>query len=316
MDSQERRNPEKGIAMFLLRSFLKLLYLLTFIAILTFPTSASATVDQPDWDGSAVIVDARVPTEEGNFAPESPATGPNDTTQYEYRFACTEGDSLIFDACADIMPSCASGADSPNGEPGTAIYWYYSDTTFKPPVWTYYSGPECVYGEKPRDLLAEIAAQIASEFQRTPVAAATIGSQPGPHTLRGKETNVYAEATTQTFNITMLGQQVTITATPVAYTWNYGDGTAWGPTPVHGAALHKDRIGEQTQSSHVYTETGRLSINLTTHFNGSYTVNGGPELPIPGQGNIASPALGLTVWRAETNLYADNCFQNPQGVGC
>ncbi|MDD0858108.1 hypothetical protein NHF46_10610 [Arthrobacter alpinus] len=84
----------------------------------------------------------------------------------------------------------------------------------------------------------------------------------------------------------MIGQKVTITATPAAYTWNYGDGTIWGPTPIHGAPLNKDRIGEQTQTSHVYTETGRLAIGLTTHFNGTYTVNGGPELPIPGQGNI------------------------------
>ncbi|MDJ0315725.1 hypothetical protein [Arthrobacter antibioticus] len=173
-----------------------------------------------------------------------------------------------------------------------------------------------MYGEKPRDILAEIAAQIAHEFQRTPVAGATIGSQPGPHTLRGKETNVYAEASTQTFAITLLGQQVTITATPVAYTWDYGDGEVWGPTPVHGAPLHVDRIGEQTQTSHVYTESGKISIGLTTHFDGSYTVNDGPVLPIPGQGNILSSPLGLIVWRAETNLYADNCFQNPQGIGC
>lgn len=239
-----------------------------------------------------------------------------DHFDYEARLACTDGDSTIFPACAAVMPACSAGDGDADGNPGTAVYWYRSERGKSPAVWYYYSGPECVYGEKPRALLAEIAAQIASEFQRTPVAGATIGSQPGPHTLRGKETNVYAEASTQTFNITLLGQQVTITATPVAYTWDYGDGTVWGPTPVHGAPLHKERIGEQTQTSHIYTETGRLSINLTTHFDGSYTVNGGPSLPIPGQGNIASPTLGLTVWRAETNLYADNCFQNPQGVGC
>ncbi len=214
------------------------------------------------------------------------------------------------------MPSCSTGADSPDGKPGTAIYWYYADTTFSPPQWTYLSGPECVYGEKPRDILAEIAAAIAHEFQRMPVVGATIGSQPGPHTLRGEETNVYANAVTQTFNLTMLGQQVTITATPVAYTWDYGDGTTWGPTPHHGAPLHEDRIGEQTQTSHIYTATGRLSMSVVTHFDGTYSVNGGPNLPIPGQGNIPSAPLGLTVWRAETRLYADNCFENPNGVGC
>ncbi|MHA7175841.1 PKD domain-containing protein [Arthrobacter sp. Sr24] len=183
-------------------------------------------------------------------------------------------------------------------------------------TWAFHSGPVCIYDEQPRDLLAEIAGQIATEFQRTPVAAAEFGSQPGPHTLRGKETNVWATASTQIFNLTMLGQSVTITATPVAYTWNYGDGTLWGPTPIHGALLHQDRVGEQTQTSHIYTETGRLTISVTTHFDGSYSVNGGPELPIPGQGNIPSPAQPLTVWRAETHLYADDCFANPNGIGC
>lgn len=272
---------------------------------------------RPDWVDSGIdtVAVIPIPGSDNQYVPD-PSTGTEDPYIYEPRSACTDGDSNIFPACAAVMPSCAAGTGSTDGTPGNAIYWYRAVKTAVPPVWTYYSGPECVYGEKPRDLLAEIASQIASEFQRTPVAGATIGSQPGPHTLRGKETNVFAEATIQTFNITLLGQQVTITATPVAYTWDYGDGTVWGPTPVHGAPLHKERIGEQTQTSHIYTETGRLAINLTTHFDGSYTVNGGPSLPIPGQGNIASPALGLTVWRAETNLYADNCFQNPQGVGC
>ncbi|WP_269939645.1 PKD domain-containing protein [Arthrobacter sp. HY1533] len=279
-------------------------------------TVATAKVDLPNWDDSEITVDAREAVGDGTFSPETPSTGPGDPRKYEFRLACTQGDIVIFEACRDVMPACASGANSPDGKPGTAIYWYYSDPAFSPPVWTFLSGPECVFGEKPRDVLAEIAGQIAHEFQRTPIAAAKIGSQPGPHTLRGKETNVWADAATQTFNLTMIGQKVTITATPVAYTWDYGDGTSWGPTPIHGAPLHEDRIGEQTQTSHVYVATGRLAINLTTHFNGTYTVNGGPELPISGQGNIPSPALPLTVWRAETHLYADNCFQNPRGVGC
>ena len=290
--------------------------LLCLVGMIYGPIVATADVDIVDWDKSNVIVDDREATDGGNFSPKPPSTGSSDKTQYEYRFACTDGDVQIFAKCSEIMPDCSIGANSPNGKPGTAIYWYYADDAFTPPVWTYFSGPVCVFGEKPRDLLAEIAGQIAHEFQRLPIAAAEFGSQPGPHTLRGKETNVWANASAQTFNLTMIGQKVTITATPVAYTWSYGDGTIWGPTPIHGAPLNKDRIGEQTQTSHVYSETGRLTIGLITHFNGTYTVNGGPELPIPGQGNIPSASQPLTVWRAETNLYADDCIVTPHGIGC
>lgn len=206
--------------------------------------------------------------------------------------------------------------DAWNAVPGTVNSFAPAIVAAPDDPYVYESRYACTDGDC--SVFAECAVNIPACVASvgSPVAAAEIGSQLGPHTLRGKDTNVWTTATTQTFNITMLDQQVTITATPVAYTWNYGDGNVWGHTPVHGATLHQNRIGEQTQSSHVYIETGRLAINLTTHFNGSYTVNGGPQLPITGQGNIASAPLPITVWRAETNLYADNCFQNPEGIGC
>ncbi len=274
---------------------------------------ALGEIDIPNWDDSDLVTEGWNPSGGGDYLEQTPSAGPADPFLYEARVACTSGDSAVFPECAAVMPECGGGD---GGEPGTVVYWYSTLKNAAQKVWAFHSGPVCIFGEKPRDLLAEIASQIAHEFQRTPIAAAEFGSQPGPHTLRGKETNVWAAAKTQTFNLSMLGQNVTITATPAGYTWDYGDGTTWGPTPIHGAPLHADRIGEQTQTSHVYTETGRLTIGLTTHFNGSYSVNGGPELPIPGQGNIASPALPLTVWRAETHLYADDCIVNPHGVGC
>ena len=287
--------------------------ILTLLISSIHTTASADDLVQSDWDDRGVQTDVWQPSPDGEYFDQAPSTGPEDPYIYEAKVACTSGDSIIFPECASVMPPCAAEQD---GVESTAVYWYHALRNATPPVWVFDSGPVCVTGPSPRALLAEIAGQIAHEFQRTPVVAAEFGSQPGPHTLRGKETNVWATATTQTFNLTMLGQNVTITATPVAYTWNYGDGTIWGPTPIHGAPLHQDRIGEQTQTSHIYTETGRLTIGVTTHFDGTYTVNGGPELPIPGQGNIPSPAQPLTVWRAETHLYADDCIVNPNGIGC
>ncbi|WP_258068865.1 hypothetical protein [Arthrobacter sp. N199823] len=288
--------------------------LLPLIVVQALSVVPLADIEIPKWNDASVVVGGNDESGNQGTSDDQPSTGPDDKYIYQSRVACTEGDQAIFPTCATVMPECLAGGE--DGKPGTAIYWYASLKGAASPVWVFHSGPVCVFGEKPRDLLAEIAGQIASEFQRLPIAAAEFGSQPGPHTLRGKETNVWANASTQTFNLTMIGQKVTITATPVAYTWSYGDGTIWGPTPIHGAPLNKDRIGEQTQTSHVYTETGRLTIGLITHFNGTYTVNGGPELPIPGQGNIPSASQPLTVWRAETNLYADDCIVNPNGIGC
>lgn len=300
-----------------LRTVLAVLLCCGWISAADISRAAGQPDFEGDWRGNGVDTGAWVSVPgTGNEHTKTPSTGAQDKYVYEARLACADGDVTIFPACSVVMPACSVGEGRADGKPGTAIYWYRANSKEQVLEWFYFSGPECVFGEKPRDLLAEIAGQIAREFQRTPIVPAEFGSQPGPHTLRGKETNVWANANTQTFNLTMIGQKVTITATPAAYTWNYGDGTIWGPTPIHGAPLNKDRIGEQTQTSHVYTETGRLAIGLTTHFNGTYTVNGGPELPIPGQGNIPSASQPLTVWRAETNLYADDCIVNPNGIGC
>lgn len=289
------------------------------VLLLAVPGAIPTAVDIPIWKETELVSKgwAPIPGSDSQYG-ESPASGPEDPFIYEAKVACTSGDSVTFPECAAVVPPCSASneATKDDGQESTAVYWYKSLRNSSPPNWTFDSGPVCVQGAKPRDILAEIAAQIGYEFQHTPIAAATIGSQPGPHTLRGKDTNVYATATTQNFDITLLEQQVTIIATPVAYTWDYGDGEAWGPTPIHGAPLHQDRIGEQTQTSHIYAITGKLNINLTTHFSGTYSVNGGPFLPIPGQGNIPSPPLDLTVWRAVTRLYADDCITNPDGIGC
>jgi len=291
----------------------------TTVAVLTlvFASTSLAPYAQADggvfedWEDKGIQTEVwqNLPGTDGLYG-QLPSAGPSDPYIYESRMACTAADTGLFPACADALPACTAAND------GEVIFWYKQLADGSQSGWTFHSGPVCIYGEKPRDILAEIAAAIANEFQKTPIAPAIVGSQPGPHTLRGKETNFYADAAVQDFNITMLGQKVHITATPVAYTWNYGDGVAWGPTVSHGAQLPDDRVGEQTKTSHAYTATGTYSITLTTHFDGTYSVNGGPVLPIPGQGNISSAPLQLTVWRAITKNYADDCIVNPQGVGC
>ncbi|WP_269048021.1 hypothetical protein [Paenarthrobacter sp. Z7-10] len=177
-------------------------------------------------------------------------------------------------------------------------------------------GPTCIYAEKPKDVLDEIAATIAHEFKNSPVVPAALASQPGPNTLRGAETNFYANASEQTFNIKLLGQKVHITATPAQYLWNYGDGTVLGPTPYPGAPLPSDRWGEKTRTSHLYRQTGDFAVSVATYFRGTYSVNGGPALPIPGEGTFTSAPLPVSVWRSVTKNYADDCNVNPNGEGC
>lgn len=183
-------------------------------------------------------------------------------------------------------------------------------------MWSPIRPDRCVYTEDPADVLGQIAAQIQTKFEQLPVVAGTSGIQPKPHTLKGAETNFYAEAAEQTFTVDMLGQSVAIVAKPVQFRFDYGDGASLGPTTLMGGPLPEDRWGEKTRTSHVYTETGDFQVVLTTYFQGTYSVNNGPALPIPEQGQFSSPPQTISVWRSITHNYADDCIDNPQGQGC
>ena len=83
------------------------------------------------------------------------------------------------------------------------------------------------------------------KFQQLPVRAGTSVMQPSPNTLRGAETNFYAEAAEQTFAVDMLGQRVAITAKPVQYSWSYGDGAGLGPETAAGGPLPTGPLGRK-----------------------------------------------------------------------
>ncbi len=286
---------------------------------LVFATALVASVAQADgsagenidWGDSGVDSSGWRQLEGVGYWGTVPAGIPDDPYQYDFKFVCqTSGDDFVTACLANAASKCSEAAN------GQLVNWYRALKLSPAPVWSFLSGPTCIYSEKPRDVLAEIAAGIEHEFQNSPVIPAAVGSQPGPNTLRGAETNLYAEAVEQAFDVDLLGQKVHISATPIAYVWDYGDGIALGPTPHSGAQLPQDRWGEKTLTSHIYTQTGDFAVKVATHFRGTYTVNGGAPLAIPGHGTFSSAPLPVSVWRTITKTYADDCLQNPQGEGC
>ncbi len=254
------------------------------------------------WDG-----------ERNEFIPADPKVPSTDPNEYKYELQCHLGGGDFDTPCLARQIECKDGPDAEDGIPVT---WLSRPRGVPGAVWAFHSGPTCLYDAKPEDLLPRIAAEIQREFQNLPVNAGSVVAQPSPHTLRGAETNFYAEAVEQQFDITMFGQQVHVVATPVQYTWNYGDGTVLGPQPSMGGPLPQDRWGEKTRTSHAYGDTGDFQVVLTTTFQGTYSVNAGPPLPIPGQGQFSAPPQTISVWRSLTRNYADDCNANPQGQGC
>lgn len=259
--------------------------------------------------GSGTIYDE----ESGTFFPAPPGYVPEDPNQYKYEFVCKDD---VNGSCVQDMLMCPDRGD---GKPGKFVQWMVAPRAISDPEWGNWvplNGPTCLYDEKPEDILPAIAARILQDFQNLPIAPAVLTSQPSPHTLRGAETNIFADAQGQEFDVTILGQRVHLVATPVEYTYNYGDGTTLGPTPIAGGPINREQWGTKTRTSHVYESVGDFAVSVVTSFRGTYSVNGGPDLPVPGTGQFASPSQTLQVWRSVTRNYADDCNVNPAGEGC
>jgi hypothetical protein len=267
-----------------------------------------------DWGEDTVDVGGwTIDLVSGRFVWAEPGTPFADPYQYKYELQCHLGGGDFDTECLAVLVNCKNG---PDGKDGIPVVWLKAPAGVPNPTWSFHSGPTCLFDPRPEDLLPRIAAMIQTEFQKLPVTAGTVTAQPSPHTLRGAETNFFAEAAEQQFDVTILAQKVHVVAKPVRYTWSYGDGASLGPQTAAGGPLPQERWGEKTATSHVYTQTGDFSVVLTTHFQGTYSVNGGPPLPIPGQGQFSSPPQTVSVWRSITRNYADDCRQNPQGQGC
>jgi len=212
---------------------------------------------------------------------------------------------------------CPAGAD--HKEAGYLAQYRYAPVGLSDPEWSQWTSdgaPTCVYNPQEAQALLNIPGLVAREFQSRKITAAEFGVQPQPHTLIGFNTNFYSHPTKQTFPLMLLGQRIMLTVYPVTSTYDYGDGATLGPTELEGSALPNSQWGTETRTSHAYQRTGDFTASVTTRFHGSYSINGGPAMPIPGEATVTSPGVRLSVWRSKVDWYADDCNQNPQGAGC
>lgn len=154
------------------------------------------------------------------------------------------------------------------------------------------------------------------DLRRLEVSPAVTAVEPAPDTLVGLHTNMYATAEDQVFDTELAGFPVQVRVTPVSFTWDYGDGTSLGPVDDSGGPLPAGSWDEPTDTSHQYSQTGEVSVVLTTEFSGEYSISGGPWLPVDGTSTVTSDPVQLSVWRSTVRNYADDCFENPGGAGC
>lgn len=154
------------------------------------------------------------------------------------------------------------------------------------------------------------------DFDTFPVVPAQAHQERAPHTLKNYNTNFWADPNPQEFTRTVAGQEVTLRAIPVSYTFTYGDGSTLGPVSYPGSQLGEDVWDQPTDTSHKYAEPGDYQFTVSTSYRGEYSVNGGPWQVIDGTVERTTDPQLVRVWRVKAGLVADDCEQNPQAWGC
>jgi len=279
-------------------------------AALLLPPANAANGPEVDWADGAVRGETEWAQDPESGKWTSAAVAFSDSAYvYRYTLLCFDENNGEI-ACLPTLPECDRGPD------GVVVQWARALRIDDDPRWELVGNPTCIYSEDPNAFRERLRGEILRAFQEAPITPGTMTVQPSPHTLIGAHTNVYVESSSQVFEMELLGQSIRIEVEPTEYTFNYGDGTSYGPVSIPGGPLPEARWGEQTPTSYMYSQTGDFPVSVATFFSGEYSVNGGPTIPMDGRAEVVSPSQTLSVWRSESRNVADNCLVNPAGIGC
>lgn len=173
------------------------------------------------------------------------------------------------------------------------------------------------------DIMALLPGAVEEAFVTLPIAGGSVEFEPDllGFGYRNRHTHMFADVGTQTLNQTLLGIPVEIRVNPQSFLWNYGDGTSrvtynpGEPMPDSWQGEAVVKTNQETPTSHVYSETGRFPVGLTTTFVGEYRVGGGPWIVIPGSVDVQASPGEADIWRVAARNVSGSC-RNTVDWGC
>jgi hypothetical protein len=141
--------------------------------------------------------------------------------------------------------------------------------------------------------------------------------EPNGWFIQGLDANFYSTGGSSVQSGTLLGFPARVRFTPVAWTWDYGDGKT-ATRSTQGGTWRAQHIREfdPTTTSHVYTKRGTYWIDLTLTYRAEFTFGTSGWATIDGYLHLPANRLRATVGDAKTVLFNENCQQNPSGAGC
>ena len=145
----------------------------------------------------------------------------------------------------------------------------------------------------------------------------TAHMQPNGWGVVGIHTNFYATGDAHVVTGTLLGQPASVRFTPIAWHWDYGDGTAASAGSPGGTwAQLGIREFDATPGSHLYSVKGGYTVALDIEYAAEYQYAGQPWLPISGTLLLSANDLAITTWNVKTVLVAEDCLDDPTAPGC
>ncbi|WP_435299428.1 hypothetical protein [Timonella sp. A28] len=165
------------------------------------------------------------------------------------------------------------------------LHTYDADTNEL--VGTQFREGDCI--AEPDPAASEVFEVTQADFQKLPLQGSGISLQ--PHDGQGI-INLPVWVTTspdaQILPATVLGRNITVKATPVSYTWDYGDGTIFTTTSPNKPYPHNDY-------EHTYTRISTPTITLTTTWAGAYSLDTTTWIPIPGTATTTDTTEPLNI---------------------
>ena len=137
--------------------------------------------------------------------------------------------------------------------------------------------------------------EVFRYFQTLPLPQLPTRQQPPGNGLVGLPVIFFTDGpTTQTFTLDIRGFTVDITATASSFTWRTGDGTEL--TTTDPGAPYPDHT-----VSHDYA-SGTWTAALTTTWTGTFSIDGGLTVPVPGSTTTDGPPVTFDVLQARPVL--------------
>ena len=150
--------------------------------------------------------------------------------------------------------------------------------------------PGVVVRARPQDVTW---GQVLAESKVVLFPGLAVKVQPRGRTLVNLDTIVYTdESKVSTSTVTLLGFPVVVEATPISYSWNFGDGTPVLTTSTPGKPYPAKEI------THKYMKRGAVSLTLTTSYAARFNVADTGWQYVDGTIPVSGPATPLQVREA------------------